>query len=370
MSPLGDGSGNFVQQWVMSRRIHFVGSLPSGLSDDPRQAMRWIVDHRGGHQLTTLPCDLDPIWIVDYLRALAGRPAFEIKRPGEYADYADMRTYNVRRGHRLRPEDVSMGRADRLGKILEEFRILRAGHPDLADIRLQISLPNPLDLAIFVFGDRPWRSLRYLPVFTQAAVDEVTALTAAAGEDVVWQLETPCVLIGMDKAKRLPGGRPLAARLLANQVAALLARLPTDAGVILHLCYGDLANTAMFNPRDLGPAVDYLNLLATALRRRGRPLPPVHIPAAYGTNPAPRTEEFYRPLRRLDPEWNVIAGIAAAADPQGSADSLSLFEAAAGRQAYAVATACGLGRDTPDEAERAAQAMTTAAGATPFTAAP
>ncbi|GAB3969539.1 hypothetical protein GCM10029978_041030 [Actinoallomurus acanthiterrae] len=343
--------------------MHFVGSLPPDLCGSPRQAMRWIADQADGHRLTALPCDLDSDWIVAYLRDLGERPAFALKRPGEYSGYDDMRSYGVRRGHKLRPSDVSMNREDRLREILEEFRALRAEDPALADVRLQVSLPNPLDLAIFVFEGRPWRSLRYLPVFAQATVDEVTALTPEVGQDVVWHLETPSVLVGMDMAKRLPGGRSLAARLLARQVAGLLARLPADAEVILHLCYGNLGNTELLAPRNLGPAVQYLNLLAARLRRRGRPLPPVHLPAAYGANPAPRTEEFYRPLRRLDREWRIIAGIAAATDPGGGVESLGLLEAAADREAYAVATACGLGRHTVEQAEKAVEAMAAAAPA-------
>ncbi|WP_345356096.1 hypothetical protein [Actinoallomurus liliacearum] len=343
--------------------MHFVGSLPPDVCGTPREAMEWITRQVGDHRLTTLPCDLDPNWIVAYLRTLAERPAFEVDRPGEYTGYKDMRRYGVRRGHKLQPADVAMAREDALREMLEEFRALRAERPELADVRLQLSLPNPLDLAIFVFEGRPWLSLRYLSVFTQAVVDEVTAFNAVTGQDVVWQLETPSVLVGMDMAKRLPGGRSFAARLLARQVAGLLGRLPADADVILHLCYGNLANTELVAPRDLGPAVKYLNFLAPALRRAGRPLPPVHIPAAYGAHPSPRTEEFYRPLRRLDPEWRIIAGIAAATDPEGSAESLRLIEAAAGREAYAVATACGLGRHTVEQAARAVEAMAVAVGA-------
>ncbi|MCO5998234.1 hypothetical protein [Actinoallomurus rhizosphaericola] len=345
--------------------MHFVGSLPPDVCGTPRQAMEWITDQVGDHRLTALPCDVDSDWIVAYLRTIAERPAFEVRRPGEYTGYEDMRRYGVRRGHRLRPADVSMEREDVLRRMLEDFRALRAERPELADVRLQLSLPSPLDLAIFVFEGRPWLSLRHLSVFTQATVDEVTAFTPVGGRDVVWQLETPSVLVGMDMAKRLPGGRSLAARLLARQVAGLLGRLPAEAEVILHLCYGNLGNTELVAPRDLGPAVTYLNLLAPALRRHGRALPPVHLPAAYGAHPSPVTEEFYRPLRRLDPEWRIIAGIAAAADPEGGAESLRLLETAAGRRAYSVATACGLGRHTVDQAEQAVAAMAVAADTAP-----
>src|SRR3954451_1441985 len=139
----------------MSRPMHFVGSLPPDLCGTPRQAMEWIAGQADGHRLTTLPCDIDPNWIVAYLRNLAERPAFEIKRPGEYADYEDMRTYGVRRGHALRPADVSMNREDRLRENLKEFRALRAERPELADVRLQVGIPSPLDLSIFVFSGRP-----------------------------------------------------------------------------------------------------------------------------------------------------------------------------------------------------------------------
>lgn len=323
--------------------------------------MQWIADHSAGHRLTSLPCDLDPNWIIAYLRGLEQRDVFEIVRPGEYADYDDMRTYGVRRGRELLPAHVSMRRGERLREILNEFRSLRDQRPELAGVRLQISLPNPLDMAMFVFSRRPWLALRYLPVFAQATVDEVTALSAEAGRDVVWQLETPSALIGMGMASKLPGGQALTARLHAAQVTGLLSRFPSDAEVTLHLCYGDYRNTAMVTPRDLAPAVRYLNALAARLRARGSTLPPVHIPAAHGAHPAPRAESFYAPLRQLDPQWRLIAGIAAAADPAGGVQALGLFEASAGRRAHAVATACGLGRHTPEAAGRAVEAMTTAA---------
>jgi hypothetical protein len=128
---------------------------------------------------------------------------------------------------------------DRLGETLADLRALRHEHPELADVRLQISLPNPLDLAIFTLGSRSYPPFRYLPVFTQAAVEEVSAPATTAGQDVVWQLERPAVLIGMNTANQLPGGRAVSARLLAGQ----LARLPADTAVIVHLCYSDLTNT-------------------------------------------------------------------------------------------------------------------------------
>jgi predicted negative regulator of RcsB-dependent stress response len=72
---------------------------------------------------------------------------------------------------------------------------------------------------------------------------------------------------------------------------------------------------------------------------------------------------FYRPLRRLDKDWRVIAGVVSPEGAQDSIRSLAMFEAAAGRTAYAVATACGLGRCTVEDAELAAAATVATADA-------
>ena len=341
----------------MSRRLHFVGSLPPELSDDHRKAMSWVLDHAGEHELVSLPRDLDPNWVINYLRGLAEREAFEVRRPGSYDSYTDMRRYGVRRGHPLRPVDVSMGRAAAVREVLAEFRALRAARSDLAGTPLQVSVPNALDMALFAFAGRPLSALRYLRVFEQAVVDEVTELVAVDGADLLWQLESPSVLISMNMVRWLPGGPVVVARLLARQVGGLLCRFPTDAAVILHLCYGDYKHTEWFSPRSLAPAVAFLNRLAVVLDRAGRPLPPVHVPCAYGAHPAPTTERFYRPLRRLDRRWRLIAGNVSEADTEASATSLRLFEEAAGRPVYAVAAACGLGRRTPDQAAQAVDAM-------------
>lgn len=319
--------------------------------------MGWVLDRVGDRELVSLPCDLDSDWVVSYLRGLAERDVFQIRRPGDYDSYTDMRRYGVRRGHTLRPADVSMNRATGLGEVLAQFRQLRTARPALAGKRLQISQPNALDMAIFVFAGRPLSALRYLKVFEQAVVDEVSELTQASGRDLVWQLESPSVLISMNMVGWLPGGPALVAGLLARQVGGMLRRFPTDAETILHLCYGDYKHTEWFSPRSLAPAVTFLNRLAAVLDRAGRPLPAVHVPCAYGQHPASTDERFYRPLRRLDRRWRLIAGTVSEEDKSASSTSLRLFEEAAGRPAYAVATACGLGRRTPEQAAHAVETM-------------
>jgi hypothetical protein len=59
-------------------------------------------------------------------------------------------------------------------------------------------------------------------------------------------------------------------------------------------------------------------------------------------------------LRKLDPAWRLIAGVVSPDSAENSASALALFEKAAARTAYGVATACGLGRCSVDSAHKAA----------------
>ncbi|WP_157114714.1 hypothetical protein [Nocardia niwae] len=366
----------------MTRLVHFVGSLPAALTADDSDVLEWFVQRSRGHRLTGVPRDLDPTWVVEYLRERGVHDdVFEVVRDGDFADYADMRVYGLRRGAVLEPRHVTMDRVDRIGAAVTAFRALRDRHPELVGTRLQISQPNPLDLALFVFGGaavaeglplgRALRhlpavtpALRALPVFVEAALAEMAQLVTDHGDLITWQVESPIAQLALVKAARFGAQVPVG-RLVARQLADFLVRAhDLGAQTTLHLCYGDYQHKELIAPRSLAPAVKLLNGVSRDLRARAVPLPPAHIPCAYGAHPAPLDPAFYRPLRRLDPEWRVIAGVVSPKGTEDSIRSLALFEAAAGRVAYGVATACGLGRCTVEEAERAAAAtVATAEGA-------
>lgn len=362
----------------MSRSLHFVGSLPPSLAPDAEAALRTAFTVADQWPVTAVPCDSDPVWIIDYLRSLAdrttesGEPVFTVVRPGDYRDYASMRVYGMaqtRTGGRvtLQPEHVSMNRVENVRSTIELFRKLRAEDPGRAQLRHQISLPSPLDLALFVFFGPPYdlddptprlrqalrhpsralAALRHLPVFNQAALDEITDLCATDAFDIVFQYETPAVLVALGLTPR-PARRRVAS-LLAAHTAHVLTSAPATAKFVLHLCHGDLGNVALVTPHDLGDAVLYLNDLARRLRRAGRPLPAVHIPAAHGDQPPSTDPAYYHPLHALDSGYALVAGITAEHHSDAAARALALFEAAAGRTC-AVATSCGLGRHTAQDA--------------------
>ncbi|MGO4615081.1 hypothetical protein AB4305_12090 [Nocardia sp. 2YAB30] len=369
----------------MTRFVHFVGSLPPQLMTSDTDVLEWFVQRSHGHQLTGVPCDLDPNWVVQYLRDREKHlDVFEVVRSGDFADYSDMRGYGVRHGHTLEPRHVSMDRAERIAEAVTAFREVQKRHPELAGTRLQISQPNPLDMALFVFagaavadglplgralrhGGALTPALRNLPVFAEAVLAEMAELTAEYGDTLTWQVESPIAQLALVKAAQLGAHVPVG-RLVARQLAGFLEGAhDIGAQTVLHLCYGDYQHKELLAPRTIAPAVNLLNATARRLRKRGVPLPPAHIPCAYGAHPAPLNSAFYRPLRRLNEDWQLIAGVVSPADTQGSRRSLALFEQASGRTAYGVATACGLGRSTVEDAEHAAAAtVATAAGEPPI----
>lgn len=347
----------------MSRKIHFVGSLPPEVNPSPRAGMSWVAEHSHGHSLSTLPWDDDDRWIVAFLLSLAERDdVFVTAKPGDWSDYDQDQRYKVRRGVKLQPEHVSMRRAERIRSTLATYRELLAEHPEYAKVPHQESLPSPLDLSLFAFGQRP-AFLRHVKTFAEALAAEVADLHATDGDTLVWQLEAPTVLVMINKVPRPLRG--IAARLMAKQIAAFTARLPLQAQLILHLCYGNLNDTELVTPKDFGGVDVFLNALRKRLRAQGRALPPVHIPAAYGTQPPPVRADFYTALSRVHPDWELVAGVVDENDPDSSQTALTLFEAAAGRTSYAVATACGLGRHNAKDAAMAADLMIQLADAEP-----
>lgn len=370
----------------MIRYAHFVGSLPADLmKGGDRAVLEWFIAQSAGRPLTAVPCDLDPDWIVAYLRSLRSRTdALEVLDAGGFDDYADFTTYGVRSGRTLQPSDVSMNRLERIDEVVTAYRSLQRDRPELAGVKLQIGQPHPLDLALFVFaggavaGGLPVglalrrsslvvAALRQLPVFTEAALTEMREVRRRYGDSILWQVESPVSLLSTVKAQQL-GSLWALAPIVAGQLAGFLGKAREidrehgiEEGIVVHLCYGDYQHESLLSPRNLAPAVALLNRTGRLLAKEGGSAPVVHIPCAYGSHSAPLDSKFYAPLAKLGSEWKVIAGVASP-DRDTSVQALDLFEAATGRTAYGVAAACGFGRHSAEEAARAAEVVADLAG--------
>ncbi|WP_432854905.1 hypothetical protein ACQPXB_21170 [Amycolatopsis sp. CA-161197] len=320
------------------RAVHFVGSLPEELHPDDRSAMQWVIDQANGAPLTALPCDREANWVVSWLYNLATCDALEPFRGGEATGYDDYPRYRVAPGKRLAPEDVSLRRASDTRAAMAARRTvqLEAELPPL-----QVSVPNPLDLAFFCFG--PSASLlMHLDTFRRALVDDVDSIHQQHGDEVVFQLETPASLIALDKTPEVFSG--LVIRFLVEQITRLITETPRDARWILHLCHGDLNHEPAVTPHDLTPAVRFIRALHHRLTRLGESMPQVHIPMCTGTSGPPPHTAFYRALSRLPADVRLIAGLVDELNPRDSRRALQLVENALGHPVTAVAAACGHGR--------------------------
>jgi hypothetical protein len=339
-----------------NREIHLVGSLPPDITTaGAESAMFWVLDQVGDSALTSIPCDQDARWIIQYLDDLAGRMTFASIRQGASEGYDDMPIY--RPLAEVTPDDVSMRRMPYLMTLLKTHQKLGLHEKGLP---LQISMPNPLDLSLFTFCGRPtlrhplrtlsgaYLALRHLRTFEEALAAEVTELEKWRKEysfegDIHFELESPAVIFALTLVP--PFLRPVAATWLSRQVARVIGLLP-QGQIILHLCVGGLRKKAITKPKNLRSVVSFLNKLAP----RVKVLPPVHIPVSFGDEPPTTDPSFFEPLERLNKDYRLIAGVVAEHDPMASQRALELFEAHSGRTAWAIGAPCGLGRHTAEDA--------------------
>ena len=139
----------------------------------------------------------------------------------------------------------------------------------------------------------PWRGLRCAPAFAACLAREAEAVAEAIGaQNLLFQVEALAEVVA---AHRLP--RPFV-RVPTGPVLDLVRRLPAAVPVGIHLCFGDLNNTAAVAPNRFR----CLGAFTNALTRRWPPthdLSYVHLPFAAGTSPAPEDPTAYRALRRL-----------------------------------------------------------------------
>ena len=341
------------------RRVLLVGSLPY---EDEAAAMDRAFE-LAGDRLIALPdgeigerSDRYPNgdrsqWVA----GLAGR----LTREAELFDVVDPGTMNEQgfpvdfdSTVRLRPRHraVELGERLNLGydtfarRSFPHFARLRASVPR-RDLRMQVGLPTGLGVAASVLS--PARALRFAPAFAACVAREACNLAAAVGaENLLFQIEVPAEVV---MAHRVPR---MAWRFASGPVLDLVRRLPDQVPVGLHLCYGDLNNVAAITPEDFGRLIGF----AQSLLRRWPPSHTrayIHLPFAAGSSPPPTDPAAYRSLGGLElPAGSrLVAGFVHETPNLESLETLlKTIETTRGAQVD-VATACGLGRRTPEVAD-------------------
>ncbi|QWF85864.1 hypothetical protein HUW46_09344 [Amycolatopsis sp. CA-230715] len=299
--------------------------------------MQWHLDHRHGAQLTAVPFDVDDRWIATWLDGLADVPGLVQIRSGDYRGYDDMPYYAIADGRHLVPEDLALGRPR-----LTEQAFAAYPHLTGSDIprRLQVSIPNALDLSYFASGSVD-AATHWMPTMQSMVSGEVSTLSEQWGDRILLQLESPAILLAYHSTPRQDWS--LLTSELVRQVSGVLGAAPY-ADWVLHLCYGDLEHTPLFEPTDLTAATMFLNALSDQLADRGQRMPTVHLPLTHGDAAPPVDPLFYAHLRRLRRGIPIIAGLVAEEHPHQTSVASELLVGALGVPVEAISAACGLGR--------------------------
>ena len=345
MTEKADTTGGDVAGDTPARAVHLVGSIPA---PDTEEAMRQAAT-RLGKRLRCLPdgeTGARRNWIVHIIESLREHPDLEVSQEGDFSDYDHILNFRIKRGHTLKGETLDFGHVAAYRESFPVFeRICR--ETGLTDVSFQVGIPGDLDMALFTLG--PVGAFRHRRPFTDALVREIREIYEEAGSSVIFQLEVPAELVFLAKTPAV--ARPAMANQLAKGITRLAAQSPAGARFGVHLCVGDLGNKAIDKLKDASPIV----LLANALLKHwpeGRPLEYIHAPFAAGEDPAPRNPDHYRPLAKLRLPENIrfIAGfVHEDLDLEANRRILEIIEQQLGRRVD-VATACGLGRRTPEAA--------------------
>ena len=327
------------------RLAHLVGSIPADSGSAAMElacehldgTLRWLPDGETGERFH---------WVIHIIEGLRTHPDLEVASDGDWSDYDKVLQFRVRRGHKLRGETLDFGHVSAFRESYPEFKRRRA---EIGDERLsfQVGIPGEFDMAGLVLGPRG--ALRHRKAFHVATINEVRAIFAEAGRDVVFQIEVPFELVFVARAPRRV--RPLVARLMARAVTAIARDAPAGARFGVHLCLGDMNHRALATMPDMSPVV----VLANAIARgwpAGRDLEFMHAPFAGASQPPPLDPRYYAPLSQLQlpADTRFVAGFVYEHQSlEEQARLLEVIERAAVRTVD-VSAACGLGRRSSEEA--------------------
>ncbi len=289
------------------------------------------------------------LWVTPALDSFRANPDVEIVHDGNWSDYDDVALWRVKNGVTMDPDNIRLHYTLSFQRSFPAFKHLRERF-DRGDLRFQVGIPAPIDLALYAFGDAVFSDPSILNACMQATAREINNIFAIGGDEVVFQIETVVALVGVAQAP--PDQQAGVAKQMADGINGLVALAPDGSHFGLHLCLGDFHHKAYGNMRDVGPMV----LLANAIVEgwpEGRTLDYLHAPFAAAAEPPISDEAFYVPLEqlRLPEQVRFIAGfLHEKLDLAAHQQMLARIEGLVGREVD-IAAACGLGRrDTNEEA--------------------
>jgi hypothetical protein len=341
------------------RAALLVGSMPFA---DEEACMTEALDALGTH-LFALPDgeigDKSPLfpkgnriaWVMYAIEMLtADQESWQIVKPavrgadGLAVNYQSIQKLKPRHSPAAMPQHVSLGYDGFFRCSYPRFKQL-AAERGLAHLKFQMGIPTGFAMGFAFASALDW--LRYTNAFNTVLAREVNRMLEDAGDDLVVQIELPAEVYA---ASILPG--PLMG-LSLRPLYDLLGKIRPATQIGIHLCLGDFHNEAIVHPKTLDKLVAFSNRMVAGWPSAQR-LAYVHYPFAEGAI-APRTDAaYYRPLRdiRLPAQTHFVAGfVHEGLSLEENKRLLDTIEQARG-QVVAVASSCGLGRRSPDDARK------------------
>jgi hypothetical protein len=219
------------------------------------------------------------------------------------------------------------------------FRELRAAGAIPAATRFQVSLPTPFAFAESFFVRESVRAV--WPAFERRLFEEIAQIAAAIPHRdlaIQWDVAIEIVLV-----LEVPGATeqfPLEE--LAASIARGCDRVPAEAEVGVHLCYGDPGHKHVVEPADCALMVRLAHAIFAAARR---PVSWIHMPV-----PRDRHDDAYfasLAQLRLPPDTELYLGLVHLTDGvEGARRRITAARKVVPR--FGVATECGWGRRQPE----------------------
>ncbi len=344
---------------MTTRSALLVGSMPFA---DEDECMRRALDALGpylfslpdgevGDKTPQFPRGNRIAWVIYAVEVLtADRANWRIVKDavrgpdGMAVDYNGIQKLKPRRDPSALSRSVSLGYDSYFRKSYPRFKALAAAH-DLGSLKFQVGIPTGFAMGFAFASQLDW--IRYTTAFNTVFAREVNAVLREAGDDVIIQIELPPEVYA---AYLLP--TPLHG-LALWPLHDLLRKIRPGAQIGIHLCLGDFHNEAMVHPKTLDKMVALSNRLV-ARWPHGHTLRYIHYPLAEGAVPPTLDARYYEPLRdiALPSGTRFVAGfVHEALSLAENARILATIERVRG-QPVDVASACGLGRRTPDAASQ------------------
>jgi len=221
------------------------------------------------------------------------------------------------------------------------FRTLREKGVLPAKLRFQVSMPSPVSVIPPRIFPMPGDLAKVIPGYTDALVAELgTIVSKIPAKDLAIQWDcTTEMQDAYGSIAALPRENMIERNVM--QFRTLSPRVPVDALLGYHLCFGTLGGWPRFSPDDLAGAVTMANAFAA---NSGRRVDWIHIPVLDRSDDA-----FYAPLKNLD-----VKGARVYLGMIHHPESYNSRIAAAKKflPEFGVGAYCGFGREEPSTMPR------------------